>query len=238
MAAVNPDNLVTVAMKLRELGVRFAFVGGCALPFIVDTPFAATIRPTLDVDVIVEASTPLTFSKLDEQLRSIGFKHDMSVGAPRCRWSVKGIKVDIMPASPDVAEFGSRWFEEAMGALKTHEIEANISVPVIGPSYLLATKMDAFFNRGAGDYYGSRDLEDIIALMEGCSRLIAELQASSADLRQHVSVQMGRLLDTSAFVEAVPAHLSRESPPDTLERVMVIARKIALKPRGSSSAPV
>ncbi len=227
MKAVNPEDLATVAMKLSELGSRFAFVGGCALPFLVDTPFAAAIRPTKDVDVIVEVLTPLEYSNLEAKLRSLGFKHDMSAGAPKCRWLVDDIKLDVMPSSPNAAEFGSRWFEEALGALETYEIGDAISVAVIGPSYLFAAKMDAFFSRGADDYYGSRDLEDIIALMEGCTRLLDELQASSADLRQHVSRRMRRLLDTQAFVEAIPAHLSRESPSGTIDRVLVIARKIA-----------
>lgn len=216
-----------VTAKLRPLGDPFVLVGGCALPFLVDDAYVLTVRPTLDVDVVVEALTRLEYSDLEERLRRLGFKHDTRIGASRCRWIVDGITVDVMPTSPDAAEFGSRWFAEALECAETHDVEDRIAVSVAGPSYVLATKLDAFFSRGNDDYYGSRDLEDIVFLLEGCSRLLGELRASSDALREHVSRGMRKLLDTPAFMEALPAHLSPESPSGVLDRVLQVARQIA-----------
>ncbi len=227
MKAVNPEDLATVASKLNRLNKRFAFVGGCVLPLLMDSHYVAATRPTKDVDVVVEALTRMEFSRLEMELRSLGFRHDIRVGAPRCRWLIEGIMVDIMPASPDAAEFGSRWFEEALTIPETHEVKKGMEVNVIGPSYLLATKLDAFFSRGSSDYYGSRDLEDVVALLEGCSRLLQAVRISSSELQQHLSIGMRQLLDTPAFVESYPAHLSQEAPQGTVERVLDIVRSIA-----------
>ena len=38
---------------------------------------------------------------------------------------------------------------------------------VVGPAYLLATKLHAFQDRGEIDYRGSKDLEDIVTLLGG-----------------------------------------------------------------------
>jgi len=234
MSAVNQEDLATVVEKLRALGTPFAVVGGCALPFLVDEPYAHAVRPTMDVDVVVQAATRLAYSRLEGKIRSLGFRHAVRAGAPRCRWLVADVTVDIMPTSTDAAEFGSPWFEEALSTVETYELRDGLTVDVIGPSCLLATKLDAFLDRGASDYYGSKDLEDVVALMEGCSRLLDSLQSASAELRQHVSNGIRRLLDMPGFVEAVPAHLSPESPPGTIDRVMAAAREIAGGPSGSS----
>ena len=132
-----------------------------------------------------------------------------------------------MPTSPEAAEFGSPWFEEAMGVLEHHKIGESISIPIINPGYFLATKLDAFISRGTGDYYGSPDMEDLIIVLEGCSRLIDVLNIASVNLRRHVSRLMRYLLSTQSFVGAIQAHLSRKSPDGTLARVMDIARKVA-----------
>ena len=114
MKPVDQHDVVTVATRLTDLRERFVFVGGCALPFLVDSAYEPGVRPTMDVDVVVEALTRLDYSALEERLRGLGFTHDTRVGAPRCRWVLDGITVDMMPTSPEAGEFGSRWFEEAL----------------------------------------------------------------------------------------------------------------------------
>ncbi len=227
MKSIDQNDVAKVARRLTELGERFVLVGGCALPFLVDEAYEPAVRPTMDVDVVVKALTRLEYSALEERLRKLGFEHDMRVGAPRCRWVLDGTTVDVMPSSPDAAEFGSRWFGEALDKAERHEVADGFSVSIAGPSSLLATKLDAFFSRGNGDYYGSRDLEDIVVLLEGCSRLPTELNASSAVLRDHVRRSMRKLLDAPAFIEALPALLSPESPAGVLDHVLQVARQIA-----------
>ena len=86
-----------VAQKLNSLDVSFAFLGGCAVSLLVDRPELTDVRPTEDVDVIVEIATLTELYKLEEILRAAEFQHDTSEGAPICRWILKGCRVDIMP---------------------------------------------------------------------------------------------------------------------------------------------
>ncbi len=90
----------------------------------------------------------------------------------------------------------------------------------------MATKLDAFFSRGSNDYYGSKDIEDVVVVLEECSGLLAELESAPKALRRRVANGLRRLLNTPAFLEALPGHLSPESPPQTKARVLRTAKLI------------
>ncbi len=226
MAAVDLKDISIVASRLQSLGMRHILVGGGSLSFVVDARYRATARPTMDVDFAVEIESRIAYSKLESRLRTLGFEHDMRPGAPKCRWRLDGIDVDILPTSPDAAEFGSPWFEMALDMSASHEIDKGVLVEVISPSCLLATKLDAFFGRGEEDYYGSEDLEDIITLLEGCSELLAEVESAPEPLRKRIANGIGRLLSTPAFLEAIPGHLSPESPPGAEGRVISVLQEL------------
>ncbi len=226
MPAIDLKDISIVARRLKLLGMRYVLVGGGSLRFVVDARYRATARPTMDVDFAVEVDSRIAYSKLEARVRDLGFKHDMRPGAPKCRWQFEGIDVDILPTSPDAAEFGSPWFEMALDLSTSHEIEEGISVAVINSSCLMATKLDAFFDRGKEDYYGSEDLEDIIALLEGCTELLTELKSVPEALRNRIANGMRRLLSAPAFLETIQGHLSPESPPKTRARVLDTAKQI------------
>jgi len=54
MPTVNLDLLAAVAGHLRPLLNDIVFVGGCTTELLVTDPAAPSIRPTTDVDAIVE----------------------------------------------------------------------------------------------------------------------------------------------------------------------------------------
>jgi hypothetical protein len=89
--------LSIVADRLDQLRLSYAFTGGVVVNLLLDDSEFTPARPTLDVDVILEVLTAHEYSKLEAELRDLGFDHDMTQGAPRCRWKLDGITVDIMP---------------------------------------------------------------------------------------------------------------------------------------------
>ncbi len=64
---------------------------------LLTDPASPTVRPTQDVEALVEAVTYVQYANLEGTLRSLGFDHDLSAGAPICRWLIRNVKVDIMP---------------------------------------------------------------------------------------------------------------------------------------------
>jgi hypothetical protein len=74
------------------------------LQTVTDDPASSDIRPTQDVDCMIELSSYKEHTELEEDLRAKGFANATSQGAPICRWIYQNIKVDVMPADKNVLE--------------------------------------------------------------------------------------------------------------------------------------
>ena len=112
--SVNIDMLSRVAHGLGALKEEVVFVGGSVAELYADDPAASDIRPTLDVDCVVELSTRKSYYVLEESLRQLGFKNDITPGAPLCRWIFEDIKVDVMPINESILGFSNRWYAPGM----------------------------------------------------------------------------------------------------------------------------
>lgn len=86
-----------VAERLDRVGLPYAFLGGSIVNLLVDHPDLIPARPTDDIDVIIDLISGARYSELEAKLREVGFGHDMRQGAPKCRWTLEGVTVDIMP---------------------------------------------------------------------------------------------------------------------------------------------
>lgn len=207
MRPVEPDDLIRVVRRLDVLGVKFVFLGGSVIGFLLDNPRLSYARPTNDVDAIMEVATRIEYTDLEERLRKeAGFHHDLSAGAPACRWIMDDIKVDIMPMRDPTGQFANEWFEYALQTAERREFQG-VSFFMVTAACLLATKILAFRGRGANDYHSSHDLEDIVTLVDGRAALCDELAGERPDLRAFVAAGMGELLGTPAFLDALPGHL-------------------------------
>jgi len=203
--------LAFIAQKLSGLRERFAFVGGCVLPLLLDAAYRPTARSTFDVDVIVGVVSRTAEAGLDEQLRALGFHHDTRSNAPRCRWILEGITDDFMAQGPGL-ELADEWLSEGLVAAIDHELVPGVYARVITPPCFMAAKLQAFKDRGTScgrpDFYGSKDLEDVIALVEGRAALVSEIEQADSRVQQFVSSEIAQLLRDPAFIDALPAHLS------------------------------
>ena len=68
----NLERLADAAKKLAPLLDQLAFVGGCATGLLLTDPAAPPVRPTLDVDAIVEIASYREFTNLETRLRETG----------------------------------------------------------------------------------------------------------------------------------------------------------------------
>jgi hypothetical protein len=70
MPSSNILMLQTVANGLGELKDEMIFVGGAVAELYADNPAASEIRPTKDVDCVIEISSRLQFARLEKKLRA------------------------------------------------------------------------------------------------------------------------------------------------------------------------
>jgi hypothetical protein len=76
---------------------ELVFVGGCTTGLFITDSAAGGIRPTRDVDAIVDVASYSKYAALAERLRDLGLAEDTTPGAPLCRWRRDDLIVDVMP---------------------------------------------------------------------------------------------------------------------------------------------
>ena len=204
---LNIQMITTVAKRLGNLREKVVFVGGCATGLFITDPAMPEVRVTKDVDVIIDIATRMEYYRLEADLRSKGFRNDMSEDAPSCRWLVNGIKVDVMPTREDILGFSNRWYLPAIENAKYVELEKELSIKLVTPPYFLATKIEAFKGRGKGDYLASHDMEDIITILDGRTEIIDEIKSSSDEVKTFLSTTFQIFLADENFLDAIPGQL-------------------------------
>ena len=229
---MNPDPnlamLERIAEALGPLRRRMVLLGGCATGLLLTDPAAAPIRATRDVDMIVETTGRSDYFKLEKELTKRGFRHDQSVGAPICRWTLGDLLVDVMPTDPSVLGFSNRWYREALDSSWLVRLPSGAEVSVASPAAFLATKLEAFFSRGRGDFVASHDIEDFVSVVDGREEIVDEIRASHEPVRRYLSVELGRLLVDERFLSALAGHLpsdrgSQARLPILLQRLRAVA---------------
>jgi predicted nucleotidyltransferase len=231
---MNPNDpnvmlLELVADRLGgELRSELVFVGGAVAGILITDPALPTIRATQDVDVIVHAAVLSDYHKIESALRARGFVNDTGPQAPICRWRVESALVDVMPASAKILGFANRWYPLALETAVPTMLPSGLQIKVIGAAVFLATKLEAFRDRGNGDYLFSHDLGDFIAVVDGRDTLVDECGRTEPLLRAYLKEWTNRLLDSSRFLEALPGHLptdtgSQARVPDLVGKLRALA---------------
>ena len=228
MRPVNIEALITIADQLDQLTIKYAFTGGSIVGLLLDNPQLAILRPTDDVDAIVEVMTWIDYTKVESRLRDLGFQHDISDGAPLCRWKFNDILVDVMPTHDTSGHFSDQWFQLALDTSILHDIDGH-SIRTVNAPCFIATKLAAFADRGKSDFMASHDMEDIITLVDGRKSLVSEIEGSSPELRRYVASMFIKFLNQLTFLDALPGHLSPDEAsrgryPLVLQRLKELAK--------------
>lgn len=196
--------LEKVAGALGPLCDEVVFVGGCTTSLFLEDEFTrAQVRFTDDVDLIVNVTTYIEFQNLRGQLCQQGFKENME-SEVICRFNLGQLKVDFMPVSEQALGFGNKWYPVAIDTAETFQLSDSTTIKVVTAVLFIATKLEAYKSRGKGDVLGSQDIEDVINIFDGRSRIVEEIKQSKPDeLRAYIKHELSSLLDDSNFEYAV-----------------------------------
>lgn len=225
MANPNLAMLTAMAQAMGELCEQVVFVGGCATGLLVDDAELMDVRPTEDVDAIVEVASLGAYHRIAEQLMGRGFKQTMADNTPPFRWYWNRMQLDLVPLDEKVLGFANRWYRVGYEAALAVELAGGLRLRHLSAPLFLATKFEAFKDRGNNDVYLSHDLEDIMTVMEGRSTIAQELATADDAVRQHVGQSVAVLLDMPTFRNALPGLLSNPEREQTVKtRMMQIAQ--------------
>ncbi len=217
----NLQILESVAEGFQSMLDQVFFVGGATTVLYLDVSNRIAVRSTDDVDCVVQIGTNIEYNRLERRLEKLGFTHDVRQGAPICRWLHRGIKVDIMPSHSGVLGFSNRWYEEGIREFQQVTMDSGLKIKIFSLPYFLASKMDAFWNRGDLDYYGSKDLEDIVSVLDGREDAAREILTVDESVLRYLKEQFLRLSNDENFIQSLVGHFGYHAHPEERARRML-----------------
>ena len=220
----NVAKIELVAQALGDLREQVVFVGGCAVGLLLTDPAAAAPRVTYDVDLVAEVAALPGYYRLEREFSRRGFVRDMAADAPICRWRFQQLEVDLMPTDPRVLGFANRWYPLAVAGAERASLPSGTPIRLIAAPAFMATKFEAFADRGRDDLLGSHDAEDIVNLIDGRPELLAEATAAPDELRRYLAARCGAWLARPDFADALTGMIV---PDDALaERVRTVLQRL------------
>lgn len=199
-----------VAVALGSLCDEVVFVGGCAAGLLLSDPAATQARLTNDVDLVAEVTALRGYHVMEAEFARRGFVRDMSPAAPICRWRCRDIEVDLMPTDARILGFANRWYPQAVMSARRLTLPGGPTIRLITAPHFLATKFEAFADRGNEDVLGSHDLEDIINIIDGRLDLLDEIAGEAFELRGYLVRRCTALLASPNFDNYLPGLLAQD----------------------------
>lgn len=195
---------LSAAVKaLGPMAEEVVFIGGSVLGFLITDPAAPPIRTTEDVDLIVNAITYGDFREVDERLLKLGFSNDATRNT--CSYKLKELLLDILPSDPSALGMKGYWTKAVLGNFARFKLESGTDIKIVTPPYFLALKLEAFRDRGNHDFYAHKDMQDIIALLDGRRELADEVRRSTVELKTYVKQEF--LSMKEELLNCVHAHI-------------------------------
>ncbi len=187
--------ILMVAQALGDqLLPQVAFVGGCTTGLLItDDMTKESVRYTDDVDLIISVIGYTGWHKFSEQLVERGFRISMDDDV-NCRFRLGELQVDFMPDDANALGFTNRWYKDALKTAETYPISNEINIRLVTPIYFLATKFEAFKGRGKNDLLSSRDIEDILNVIDGRAELHQELIDAEDHVKNYLVNEFKNLL--------------------------------------------
>ena len=195
------------------------FTGGAVVGLLLTDPAAPPPSRTKDIDIVLEITSHIEFGAMEHLLRHAGFTQNWLDNAPVVAWNWRGVRVDFLPHRPTEMMASNRWFPYLIDEAERIEVLPGRHAWCASAPCFMATKLEAFFSRGHGDFLMSKDMEDILAIVDGREEILDEMKYTSPDVRGFVAISFRELLASPRFLECVP-----QIVPDDARELIVTAR--------------
>lgn len=120
--------MARVAKALGNLVGESVFIGGAVAPLLQTHPPFSRARPTKDVDATVATRSDLDCERLNERLRTTGFRLDPLLPGHVERWiSPDGDWLDLVPSGDHAGGSGQRWDQLAIETSVQADLGAGVT---------------------------------------------------------------------------------------------------------------
>lgn len=218
---INIDVIKKVAHALGDLNNRVVYVGGAVVSLYIDDPAADDVRPTDDIDISLEITSQGELENLRQELARKNFIQSAE-DTVMCRFRYEGIPVDVMATEEIGWAPANRWFRPGFEHLQTLELEPGLEVRILPIAYFLASKFEAYNDRGASDPRTSKDFEDVVYVLDNHTDMVNEIIMAPGEVKAFLIERFNELL-SDEMEEAVLSHLN---PLTQAERFELLNNKL------------
>jgi len=217
-SSMNIDALIKVSKTLGELKDRLVYVGGAVVGLYATDPAADEVRPTKDVDIVVEIATAFELEELRETLTRKGFRQTAEDNII-CRFRLEEIKVDVMATQEVGWAPSNHWFAPGFKNAETIQIE-NIEIKILPVTYFFASKFEAFEDRGKFDPFGSHDFEDIVYVFDNHVDLADNILNADNEVREFLKERIKSIVENQTMQEAILGNLPYQTQQERFEMIL------------------
>ncbi|MFI0427956.1 hypothetical protein [Mariniflexile sp. HMF6888] len=221
---INLALVAQVAKGLKELNEKMVFIGGAIISLYTDDPAAEEIRPTSDIDMTINLANYTEWSQMQERLAELRFYPDPQ-GQSICSYKFQDIAIDIMPAEDSSIGISNTWYKPGFKFIQQIELPEGITINILPSPYFLATKIEAFKDRGKNDFYGSHDFEDIIYLLDNRTTIVKDILTSQKNVKQYIKQELKAIKNHPQADEIIAMHIH---PFIREERFKMLVEKIEM----------
>ncbi len=198
------------------------YVGGAVVSLYIDDPSADDVRPTKDLDLTMEIASLGELESLREDLIARGFVQT-AMDDVVCRFRYDDILIDVMATIPIGWAPGNRWFEQGFKYAFKFDLD-DLQIRLLPLPYFLATKFDAFFDRGIHDLFASHDYEDIVYLFNYSSSISDQALNSDSEVKSYLMECTSKIIENRNLKEAIIGNLFYDGQD---ERYNMIIKKLS-----------
>ncbi len=195
-----------VAKALGDLNDKVVYVGGAMVSLYIDDTAAEDIRPTKDLDLTFQLASFAELEELREQLIEKGFTQSAEDHV-NCRFRYEDLKIDMMSTQSVGWAPSNPWFAKGFEKAITKTLD-RITIKVLPLPYFLATKMEAFFNRG---------IKDITYLFNYTTTIDNQIHASEKEVRQYLIGKLNTFKNDKTIMTAIRGSLYFDQADERME---------------------
>lgn len=204
-----------VALALGNLNKEVVYVGGAMVSLYIDDTAAEDVRPTKDLDLTFQVATFAELEELREQLIEKGFTQNAK-DTVNCRFRYEDLKVDVMSTKSVGWAPSNLWFAQGFKKAITKTLD-EVTIKVLPLPYFLATKMEAFFDRGVMDVYASHDLEDIVYLFNYTTDIDEQILAAEKEIKDFLMEKLKIFTNDNTILTAIRGSLYYDQADERME---------------------
>lgn len=145
------------------------------------------------------------WAEIQERLAQLGIHPDPK-GKAICSYKYNTIPLDIMASDDGHMGPANSWYKVGFNNIQRVALD-DVVVQILTAPCFIATKFDAFNDRGGGDHRSSHDFEDIIYVLDNRLDIVKEIETDDPAIRNFIIEELTKVVNHPAAQEILSCHV-------------------------------